>query len=134
MPFNLTKCKHLKITNKSPHTIYHYKINEHIIQTVKSAKYLDVTISHTLSWSEHISRITSKANLMLAFVQRNLYHCSQDIKAKAYLTFVRLILEYASIIWSPYIHGQIHQVEMVERRVANLFLIIFQDISVYHHF
>ena len=90
-------------------TTYHCKINSCTIQTVKSAKYLSLTISYDLSWSDHIPINTGKANSVLAFFQRNLYHCSQDLKAKKY---VHSIVEYASVIWSPCTQSRIHEVEM----------------------
>jgi len=70
----------------------HYTINGHTVQTVKSAKYLGLTLSHNLSWSEYISRVTGKANSVLAFLQRNLYYCPQGLKVKPYLTYVRPIV------------------------------------------
>ena len=45
MPFNLTKCEYLIVTNKSSPLMYHYKLNDYEIQRVQSAKYLGLTIS-----------------------------------------------------------------------------------------
>ena len=48
MPFNLTKCGHLIVTNKPHPSTYH---NDYIIQKVGSIKYLGLMISHiNLSW------------------------------------------------------------------------------------
>ena len=68
MPFNLTKCGHLIVTNKPHPSTYH---NDYIIQKVGSIKYLGLMISHiNLSWLPHtpcISRIIGKANSVQAF-------------------------------------------------------------------
>ena len=39
MPFNLTKCEHLIVTNKSSPFVCHYRLNGYVIQRVQSAKY-----------------------------------------------------------------------------------------------
>jgi len=124
MPFNLTKCEHLRMAGRFLPSICHYTING-LIQTVKSTKYLGVTLSHNLSC---ISRVTGKANSVLTFLQRNLYHCPQGLKAKAYLTYVRPIVEYVSDVWSPYLQYHIQQLEMIQRRAARF---VFNDFSKY---
>ena len=79
MPFNLTKCKLLTVTN-SPHpSTYHYKLNDYTIQRVQSIKHLGLTISHNLSWSPHISKIVSKVNQVQSFFRRNLSYCSSKM-------------------------------------------------------
>ena len=56
--------------------------------------------------------------------QRNLEHCSQGLKAKAYLTYAHPIVEYASVFWSPCTQFHIQQVEMIQRRAARF---VFND-------
>jgi len=129
IPFNLTKCEHLRMAGRMLPSICHYTINGHTIQSVKSAKYLGLTLSHNLSWSGYISRVTGKANSVLAFLQRNLYHCPQGLKVKAYLTYVCPIVEYASDVWSPYTQCLIHQMEMILRRAARFVFIDFSRCS-----
>ena len=52
-------------------------------------------LPHNLSCPGHISRVTGKSNSILAFLLRNLYYCPKGLKAKAYLTCVHPIVEYA---------------------------------------
>lgn len=118
MIFNASKCLHLTITRKSSPIQSKYFISNHAIQQVTSAKYLGITITNSLSWSEHITNITNKANSTRAFLQRNLNHCQIAVKSACYNTYVRPILEYASTIWSPYLSCDINRVEMVQRRSA----------------
>jgi len=74
MLFNISKCKHLTISNKRLPLNSEYKID--YITKVVSAKYLGVTITQNLSWKEHIAKITNKANSTRGFLQHNLWHCS----------------------------------------------------------
>ena len=130
MPFNL---EHLTVTN-SPHpSTHHYKLTDYTIQRVQSIKYLGLTISHNLSWSPQISRIVSKVNQIQSFFRRNLSHCSRSlIKVKCYQTYIRPIIEYAAVIWSPHTQSDIHNVEMLQRKAArpDLYLMTFQDLLV----
>ena len=119
MPFNLNKCKHLIITNKFSPSVYNYKLNDHTIQRVQAAKYLGLTISH-------ISGIIVHATSALAFFQRNFGQCSRDVKIKCYLTYIRPIIEYAAVIWSPHLQNNIYQIEMVQRKAARF---VFNDLT-----
>ena len=103
-----------------------YYLDEYIIQQSQSATYLGVKIDRKLKWSEHISSTISKANAANAFLKRNLSGCSSKVKKNCYLSMVRPILEYASIVWSPYTQCDIHKIEMVQRRAVRL---LFQSYS-----
>ena len=126
MPFNLTKCEYLIVTNKSSPLMYHYKLNDYEIQRVQSAKYLGLTISGNLSWSTHISGIIGRANSALSFFRRNFGQCTQTIKTKCYQTYIRPICEYAAVIWSPHLQTNIHQLEMIQRKATRF---VFNDYS-----
>jgi len=89
-------------------------IDNSTIQQKKSAKYLGVTITNKLSWSEHIINITNKANFIRALLQRNLHQCQPSIKASCYITYICPILEYASTVWSPHIACDINRIEMAQ--------------------
>ena len=92
------------------------------IKQVTTAKYLGVTIDKNLNWSEYTSRVINKANSVLIVLQRTEYVSESAVwklhKCLCYKSLVRPILEYASIIWSPYHQHNIHSIEMVQRRAA----------------
>ena len=75
-----------------------YKIDNVV---TKSAKYLGVTITQNLSWKEHITKVSNKANSTCEFLQRNLRQCSTDVKSLAYATYVGPIIESTSVVWFP---------------------------------
>ena len=85
---------------------------------VPSAKYLGVTISEDLKWTDHIDSITKKANQTLGFLKRNIRVHNQNLKATAYKTLVRSQLEYASTVWSPYTAVDTYKLESAQRRAA----------------
>ena len=77
-----------------------------------------VLLLQTISWSEHINKITNKANSTRAFLQRNLNQCQPSVKSACYTTYIHPTLEYASPVWSPHLVGDINRIEMVQRRSA----------------
>ena len=119
MSFNPEKCEVLRITNRKKNIIAtNYKIHGTILNLTKNAKYLGLSITPSLSWSEHINKITKKANSTRGFIQRNLRHASPELKTQAYFTFIRPILEYSSTVWDPYTSTNINKIEMVQRKAA----------------
>jgi len=91
----------------------HIHVDNSTIQQNKSAKYLGITITDKLSWSEHIINITNKANSIRALLQRNLSRCQPSVKAA---TYVCPILEYASTIWSPHLACDMNTIKMAQRQ------------------
>ena len=118
MSFNPSKCQVIHVTrSKSPSRTIYY-LHGCALESVSSAKYLGVTVSEDLSWSDHINNITKKANQTLGFIKRNIRVHNRDLKSTAYKTLVRPQLEYASTVWSPHTDQDIGKLESVQRRAA----------------
>ena len=117
MEFHPDKCKLLRITNKLKPTEASYYMHNHKLDKVETGKYLGVL----LSWKPHADAICKKANQTRAFLQRNLRDCHRDVKSQCYKTYVRPIVDYASVAWDPVGVENQHlryQIEMVQRRAA----------------
>ena len=128
--FNITKCYHLGITNKSvPHS-YNYLLNNRAISETTSTKYLGIIINQKLNWNQHCDYICSKANGTLGLLRRVLCDCNRDVKSRAYTTLVRPKLEYASSAWNPHTKRNINQIEMVQHRAARF---VLRDYSRFSH-
>ena len=124
MRCNAKKCYIMSINNRSTHF---YSLNNHILKQVEEKPYLGLTFTENLKWSSHITKITKKANSTIGFLRRNLKSCPQDCRKSAYLSLVRSVLDYGSIIWDPYLSREIEKLERVQRQAARLLLeITFQ--------
>lgn len=95
---------------------------------VSSTKYLGLLISHDLTWSSHINRITSDANRALGFLRRNINLAPSTVKLLAYETLVRPKLEFACAVWDLPQANSSTILESVQNRAARF---IFSDYS-YH--
>ena len=122
MTFNPSKCATLTVTRCKSTISDKYKMHGHTLETVNSATYLGVTLRTDLDWMEHIDNITKKASRTLGFLRRNLKVASNDLREKAYLTFVRPLLEYPSSVWDPHKLGSIMKIENIQRRAARFVL------------
>jgi hypothetical protein len=117
--FNPHKCEVIRITNRRKRKIFtNYSVQEHQLKKVKGAKYIGLTMDRTLSWNDHISNVTKKANNTRAFLQRNINRCPEAIKTLCYQTFVRPIVEYVSTVCNPPTEKNIKSVENVQRQAA----------------
>ena len=122
MEFNPSKCTVMKASPGRKHKTIpadYFLHNQRLTET-DSSKYLGVTFSNDLSWSEHINNTATKANKTLGFLRRNFRRCTPSVKATTYKTMVRPILEYASTVWDPAEGntGDAGLLERVQRRAA----------------
>ena len=119
MKFNPMKCYVVSISQyQDPKFSHIYTLCNTILEHHKDNPYLGVLISQDLSFTNHINNITGKANSTLGFLRRNLKHGPVSLKELAYVSLVRSKLEYASVVWDPYLKKDIDKLEMTQRRGA----------------
>ena len=119
LAFNASKCFLLKVTRSRDKVFnYTYTMTGQPITSVTQHKYLGVELDSKLTWNEHISALTGRANSSLSFLRRNLCNCPEQIKKQAYYSLVRPHLEYACSVWDSYTQKNIQSIEEVQRRAA----------------
>ena len=91
--YNISECKILQCP------LYSYQMCGIHLEIVEQHNYtrLGVCLHHRMSWQPHIDFICNKANHLLGFLHRNLWHCSSKLKECAYK---QLILPTLDIHWS----------------------------------
>jgi hypothetical protein len=117
MSFNPTKCNIMRTTRGLGLQKF-YTLHGQILAEVSAAKYLGVLVCNDLKWSKHIASVVSKASQKLGFIRRNLRRCPLSSKAIAYISLVRSGMEYAGIVWNPYLKTDIDCLERVQRKAA----------------
>ena len=118
MSFNASKCQLLTITRKTKPRNHIYTVADQTIEKTNHHKYLGVTISHNLMWTDHIAKVRSKACSTLGIIRRNLGPCGKEIKLRAYQALVRPQLEYAAAAWNPHTSANIQSLEAVQRQAV----------------
>jgi ribonucleases P/MRP protein subunit RPP40 len=118
MKLNSDKSKMMRFTNKKCKILYDYTLDNEVIETSSNCKYLGVTVDSHLKWNEHVSLMVGKAFRKLHLVMRVLRGCTNTVKEKGYLTFVRPSVEYCSSVWGSSNKGSMLKVDMVQRKAA----------------
>lgn len=114
LKISYAKCNVMFIGNGSSAT--NLLLDNYVLPVVNTVKDLGVVIDSRLTFDAHIQQMVAKA-----FSRANLIHkcfMSRDTTTllRAFVVYVRPLLEYASSVWSPYHVGQIRSIENVQRK------------------
>ena len=69
------------------------------ISFVDSHKHLGVTLSSTGQWHSHIENIVKSATKILGIMRKLKYSVSRNALNQMYMSYMLLIVEYASVVW-----------------------------------
>ena len=100
--FNVSKRVHLPITNNTKPSPYKYSLSGQPLSNVFSHSYLGVKLDSKLTWTNHVTDITSKSLKFLGMIKRTLGPCKPEVKQTAYNMQMRPKLEYFSPKWNPH--------------------------------
>ena len=92
-----------------------YSINNVDIPEVQSVKDLGLTYDANMRFDDYINNITRRAYQRTGFIFQGFISRNNGLLMRAYMTYVRPILEYSTCVWSPYMLKDIRQVEDVQR-------------------
>jgi hypothetical protein len=95
---------------------YSYQISNHCIARVTCMKDLGLMIDQYLNFDLHINLICTIANQHAALLLKSFQSRDPQTLFKAFTTFVRPTLEYASNVWNPMKVTSINKIESVQRR------------------
>ena len=108
MRLDPSKYEFLCISNKRSPIHHSYYLNNHLLQSVSSAKYLGVIDDAKLSWNKHVSYISTRT---LNLFRHNMYFCDVPAKNKAFRALILPVLDCASAVWNPHTHKNISTLE-----------------------
>jgi hypothetical protein len=113
---NTTKATVLNLTNTISTTVTSYSVEQAIIYHSSIVPDLGILTDGRLLFNDHINSIVAKSSqrsvaIFRGFVSRNL-----TLMRKAFIAYVRPILEYNSYIWNQFHTRLIDTIENVQRR------------------
>jgi ribonuclease P/MRP protein subunit RPP40 len=112
----VNKCFMCDIKNAKVFPCTHlYMLNNHSLSYVDSIHDLGVTIDSRLKFDKHISLIVHKASLRSRLILKCFHSRDRSLLVKAFCTYVRPLLEYCSVVWSPHYNYLIDKIEGVQR-------------------
>ena len=107
----LTGALHLGYRNKS----LDYFLSNKKLQTLIGINDLDITDDKALHFNAYINSIIARAYRMCSTILSGFYTKSASFLISIYKTYVRSILEYNTVIWSPSCLTYINKGERVQR-------------------
>ena len=113
MKINPSKSKAVRFTRARVKDPLDYSL-ANTIPEASSCKYLRIILRSELSWADHVNKKAWKA---LHFTMRILKKRNSNTKSIAYMSLVRLILEYGAACWDPYSEGQITALDRVQKNL-----------------
>jgi len=91
-------------------------VNGASLPYVSSRRDLGVIVASDLTHSGNINDIVFKALQQVNAIHRCFSSRNSDLLVRAYRVYVRPLLEYYSVIWSPHLKCDIKAIERVQRR------------------
>ena len=90
------------------------------LEKTELEKDLGVWMDGTLKFSHHVAHAVSKANQLLGLIRRSFTYLDGPLLKQLYTTIVRPHLEYANVVWHPYLMKDIEALERVQHRTTKL--------------
>ena len=119
MRINTKKCKIMRITRKKSPLVGEYTIEGQPLESVDVYKDLGLFTTSSLSWNQHVDKITAKANRVLGLVNRTCRDLKDiDTMNTLYCSLVRPLLEYSCETWNPHTKRNIDKLEAVQQRAT----------------
>lgn len=122
LKFNAAKCKSMHIGRQNQKHEYHMKVNGQNVKIsqVKEEKDIGVTFDENMKFDIHVSNIVNKANQRVGLIRRSFEYMDKEMFLTLYKSLIRPNLEYATVIWSPWLKKDIVAIEQVQRRATRL--------------
>jgi hypothetical protein len=111
---NISKCAVLSVSTIPPKPHVYY-INGTDLSNHSSCTDLGVVLNEDLSFHKHINSIVSKARFRVSILFRGFISRDHSIMRRAFIAYIRPILEYNSVVWSPSLLYLIELLESVQR-------------------
>ena len=95
-------------------------MNDKKIESVDEECDLGVNFTRDLKFSQHIAKKVNKANSMLALIKGTFKYMDNHSFLRLYTALVRTHLEFANVVWHPYLRKDIDSLERVQMRSTKL--------------
>ena len=116
--FNVQKTVFMIISKKSNIATPTIKMNNTNLKQVFTERYLGMLLTSNMSWKPHIEHTASKASKRLAPMFKMKSKLPRCALSRYYITFVRPVIEYGSVIYDNCSSSEARSLETVQRRAA----------------
>ena len=117
LPISVQKCCTLNITKRTGSIeLTELFIGHHALTSLNQVSDLGVIFDANLTFSSHINHIASKGHSRANLILRSFVSKDAITLTRAFIVYVRPLLEYCTVVWSPSLVRDIDILEKVQRR------------------
>ena len=117
LQLNVNKCHVISFSRRNQKIIFDYKIDQEKLKRVKEVNDLGVILDEKLTFKPHFDFTLARAYKILGFIKRRAKEFNNLWVTKTlYCSYVRSILEFASVVWMPYTDEYINRFESVQKQ------------------
>jgi len=122
LAFNMDKCSVLKLGRNNAKNVYTFNSGRKSMELNITSKERDlcIIIDSELDFGEHIFQIVGKVNRQLVLIKRCFIIRDRQSLLLLCKSTARLILEYGSVVWSPWKKKYVKNIEQIQRRFTKL--------------
>ena len=111
-----------KLCNPS-FTTLNFKVANSNLDDVSNFKHLGVSINRTMTWHDHVERISKKINQRLGLFRRIKYVLPHQARLSFYHSLVLPLFDYADIIWGDKDNTTLMEnLQILQNKAAKLIL------------
>jgi len=108
------KCSHLYINGITNSHNVSMLLDK--LATVDSVKDLGITVDSELKFGKHIGNIVAREHARANLIHKCFFSRDAQTLMRAFIVYVRPLLEYGSCVWSPHFKSDIDRIESVQCR------------------
>ena len=117
LELNVKKCNLISFSRKRTTSNITIALGNQIVEKCERVRDLGIILDSKLTFIDHYNTIIHRANNMLGFIKRFCYNFQDPYTIKTlYIAYVRSILEYSSIVWSPFTITHEERIESVQKQ------------------
>ena len=99
------------------------------VQFVESHKHLGLTLSSNGKWHDHIENLVKSATKILAMMRKIKFSVKRKTLEQMYVSFLRPILEYSSIVWDGCTTYEKDLIEKTQHEAARIVTGLTRSVS-----
>ena len=116
LSFSVNKCARVRFSRHKVDPVCDYFIGNSTIPNQDSFRDLGVLVDSNLKFHLHISEVCRKANGVANSILRGTICRSPEFMVQVFVTHIRPILDFGSVVWNTGYVGDIRMLESVQRR------------------
>ena len=130
LKLNVMKTKAITFSRKRHTPTFRLSLNGTSLPIVTSLKFLGVTLSNNLSWSEHINNIYLRSKRQLGLIHQHFHAATRVARERLYVSTVLPYLDYCSLVWDPHHRKNIAKLNSVQAFASK---VVLKNWSLFRH-